>query len=70
MSVTWPITGRLTVDYIVEVLPDDPAYRFTIPHWVAIGSYDTREWAEDISLSLEDPRFKVRVRQHLSQEPR
>ena len=66
MSVTWPITGRLTVEYIVEArLVADPKQQ-----WLAIGSYDTREWAEDISLSLEDPRFEVRVRQHLSQEPR
>ena len=70
MSVTWPITGRLTVEYIVEVRPDDPAYTFTTPQWVAIGSYGTHEWARQIAENLDIPLYRTRVRQHLSQEPR
>lgn len=70
MSVTWPITGRLTVEYIVEVRPDDPAYTFTIPQWVAIGSYDSHESAQRIAENLGTLLHQTRVRQHLSQEPR
>lgn len=71
MSVTWPITGRLVVEYIVEVLPDDPAYRFTTPQWVIIGYHDTRESARQFAENLDaPPHYRTRVRQHLSQEPR
>lgn len=70
MSVTWPITGRLTVEYIVEVRPDDSVYTFANPRWVVIGYHDTHESAQQMAENLDSPFHQTRVRQRLSQEPR
>lgn len=65
MSVTWPITGRLTVEYAVEGSALDGG-------WFLITSFPTRADARICLdfLTGQDVRYAVRIRQHLSQERR
>ena len=71
MSVTWPITGRLTVEYIVEARGLHREATLGYPVWTVLGTHRTR--AEAVAASsryVGDPRFLIRVRQYLSQERR
>lgn len=69
MGVKWPITGRLTVEYVVEAATDTNVWADKDDHqFVILSTHPTLETACASAENYDPNSWIIRVRQCLSQE--